>query len=249
MERDPLIRFDCVRLGYGRNIVLDNLNLAIGRGDFLGIIGPNGVGKTTLLKAVLGFIRPLSGEITAGEDMRCGYVMQRQSLDDIFPFTAWEVALMGRYGRVKPFQRINRADRNHVEEALEEAGVIGLKDGLFRTLSGGQKQRVLIARALTSEPDVLLLDEPTSDLDVKGEEEVMDLIEEIHRTRKMGVILVSHLLDVVLNRVNQIMFLNQEDNRVFPVEKVAEPDFLSRVYNLPLEVLEVQGKRFVVHKE
>ena len=239
MEHDALIRFDRVRLGYGRNIVLDHLNLAIGRGGFLGIIGPNGVGKTTLLKAILGFIRPLSGEITTGKDMRCGYVMQRQSLDDIFPLTAWEVALMGRYGRVKPFQRISRADRTRVEEALEEAGVLGLKSELFRTLSGGQKQRVLIARALASEPDVLLLDEPTSDLDVKGEEEVMDLIEEIHHSRNMGVILVSHLLGVVLNRVHQIMFLNQVDNRVFPTEKIAEPDFLSRVYNLPLQVFQL----------
>jgi ABC-type Mn2+/Zn2+ transport system ATPase subunit len=249
MTNETIVSFNNVRLGYGRTVVLDDLNLVVKRGDFLGIIGPNGIGKTTLLKAILGLIRPISGEIVADKSVRFGYVMQRQSLDDIFPFTAWEVALMGRYGHLGPLKRIRSADRDRVEQSLREAGVLDLRRKLFRDLSGGQKQRVLIARALASDPDVLVLDEPTSDLDVKGGEQVMDLIDAIHRSKSLGVVLVSHLLDVVLNHVRQIMFLNHEENRIFPIEKVAEPGFLSHVYDFPLEVVEVCGKRFVMRIE
>ncbi len=245
MDTGQLIRFENVTLGYGRDVVLQGLDITISRGDFLGIIGPNGVGKTTLLKAILGLVRPLSGRIETAPDMRCGYVKQRQSLDDIFPFSVWEVALMGRYGSLKPFRRTRGSDRERVEDSLRIAGVLDLKERLFRTLSGGQKQRVLIARALASEPDVLLLDEPTSDLDVKGEEQVMGLIERIHHSRNVAVVLVSHLLGVVLNHVHLIMFLNHEEHQCYPIEKVEDPEFLSRVYNYPLRVRKVGGKRFV----
>jgi len=232
--REPLIRFRSVALGYGKRTVLEDVNLDILRGEFLGVIGPNGAGKTTLLRSILGLLRPRAGKIEAPEGFRTGYVMQRQQLDTRFPFTVEEIVRMG--GK----------DARLVSEGLEITGTAPLRGRLYRDLSGGQKQRVLLARALAGAPDVLILDEPTNDMDIQGEHQVMTLLRELQRSRGVTVILVSHLLHVVLNFTDRIAFLVQGRAHVHTVDELASGDLLAGMYGLPVEVGTSRGKRYLI---
>jgi len=243
---ETLIRFEDAALGYGGRTVLDHVDATVERGDFLGVIGPNGSGKTTMLRCMLGSMRPLSGRVRVAEGLRFGYVIQRQALDTLFPLTAVAVAEMGRNARLGPGRRPGRADGEIVERSLEIVGMSALGGTLFRELSGGQKQRVLLARALASEPDILLLDEPTNDLDVSGETRIMDLIHEIHHSRGITVVIVSHLLHVVLNHVDRMMFIMNGAVRIHTIEEVLSRGFLSGLYGVDIQVNVVNGKRCIV---
>jgi ABC-type Mn2+/Zn2+ transport system ATPase subunit len=241
-----IVRFQDVSLGYGRRLVLEALTFEIRRGDFLGIIGPNGVGKTTLLRGILGLIGPRAGRISVRDKMQYGYVMQRHFLDTLFPFTVNDVVRMGRLGRKRSWERLDQEDRRQVEEALETSGLTDLRHQLFRELSGGQKQRTLIARALASQPDVLLLDEPTNDMDVKGENQVMGLLQDIQRKTGVTVVLVSHLLHVVLNYAERLMFLVDRRVSIHSVEELVSKDLLSQIYGFPIRVGQSEGKRYLI---
>jgi ABC-type Mn2+/Zn2+ transport system ATPase subunit len=173
-------------------------------------------------------------------------VIQRQSLDPLFPLSVREVVEMGRYPRLGLTKRLGAGDREAVERSLEIVGMHDERDSAFRDLSGGQKQRVLIARALASEPDMMLLDEPTNDLDISGETRVMDLIHEIHHKSGITVAIVSHLLHVVLNHVDRLMFLTGGEATIHPIEAVLEGDFLSQLYGVGVSVNVVNGKRYIV---
>jgi len=249
MANDTIVRFHEVTLGYGENVVLEAVNFAIRRGDFLGIIGPNGAGKTTLLRAVLGLIRPMTGRISKAENLRYGYVMQRQNLDTLFPFTVGDIVRMGRLGHKRAWQRTSQEDSALVEEALVVAGIVELEDHLYRELSGGQRQRTLIARALAAQPDVLLLDEPTNDMDAKGENQIMSLIQNIQKNMEVTIVLVSHLLHVVLNYAEKLMFLADGRVHLHPIEELLTTDLLSRIYGFPIRVGQVGGKRYLLAGE
>jgi ABC-type Mn2+/Zn2+ transport system ATPase subunit len=243
---DTLIRFEHVALGYGGGAVLDDVSFTIERGDFTGVIGPNGSGKTTILRAVLGSLKPLRGRISVSPGIRFGYVIQRQSLDPLFPLSVAEVVEMGRYPRLSVTRSLGRGDREAVERSLEMVGMDEMRGLPFRDLSGGQKQRALLARALAAEPNVMLLDEPTNDLDVSGETRIMDLIHEIHHKRGITVVIVSHLLHVVLNHVDRLMFLRSGSLSIHPIEEVLERGFLSNLYGVGVSVNVVNGKRYIV---
>ena len=205
---DEIITFTDVSLGYHKKSILDDLCFSISSGDFLGIVGTNGSGKTTILKGMLGLLRPLQGQIATKADLNFGYVIQRQQLDTIYPISLWDIVMMGRYGRMGILGRAKDGDRSKVRQAMELTGIYELKNKHCSELSGGQLQRLLIARAIASEPDVMLLDEPTNDMDIKGEEQIMQLLKQIHSELGITIIMVSHLLHVVLNYVNKIIFLN-----------------------------------------
>jgi ABC-type Mn2+/Zn2+ transport system ATPase subunit len=245
-DHDPIIRFDGAALGYGRRAVLDEVTFSIERGDFLGIIGPNGSGKTTVLRAILGGLRPQRGGVIVTPGIRFGYVIQRQSLDPLFPLTVGEVVEMGRYPHLGLTRRISRRDREAIDHSLEMAGLDEMQDIPYRDLSGGQKQRALLARALASEPDVLLLDEPTNDLDVSGETRIMDLIHDIHHRENITVVIVSHLLHVVLNHVDRLLFMKDGRAILHDIEQVMESGFLSDFYGVKVEVSMVNGRRSII---
>lgn len=244
--RDPIIRFDRVTLGYGRRAILDRITFPIENGDFMGIIGPNGSGKTTVLRAILGSLRPQSGTVDVTTGIRFGYVIQRQSLDPIFPLTVGEVVEMGRYPLLGLTRRISRRDRDVIDHALEMTELADMQGAPYRDLSGGQKQRALIARALASEPDILLLDEPTNDLDVSGETRIMDLIHDIHHREGITVVIVSHLLHVVLNHVDRLLFIKDGHATLHDIDQVMESGFLSEFYGVEVAVSMVNGKRSIV---
>ena len=197
---DALISFQDVALGYDGVPVLEGLVLDVHRGDFLALVGPNGCGKSTILKGMAGILEPLRGRISReidGRPVRFGYVPQRETIEMVFPLTVFQVALMGTYGRVGPGRPVTHAERELVRGCLDDVGLGDLQRKPFPVLSGGQRQRVLIARALAAEPDLLLLDEPLSGIDLRAAQVIMDLIERLHRERRLTIVMVSHHLKVL----------------------------------------------------
>ena len=231
VDNNTKIEFSDVSLGYRKKVVVRHLNLTVEHGSLWAFIGPNGSGKTTLLRAMLGFIKPGHGSIAGKGDIRFAYCKQRQSLDDIFPLTVQEAVLMGRVALIGPLGKVSSADIDKVKECLDICSIAGLKNEQLRTLSGGQKQRVLIARALAAEPNFLLLDEPTTDLDIKGTHEILSLLTDINTRMGLTVVLVSHEIQVALQYARQFLFL-QSDGTALPVsrEKITDA-FLSDFFS------------------
>ena len=197
---DVLFALRDVSLGYDGVPVLEQVSLEIERGEFQALLGPNGAGKTTLLRGVLELLKPLAGRIEYGFDRLAnppGYVPQRETLDPIFPLTVFEVVLMGTYARMSPIRPIRAPQRQMARDCLERVGLAELAGKQFWALSGGQKQRVLIARALASQPEILVLDEPTSGVDRMSERAIVDLITKLNREANLTVLLVSHHLEAI----------------------------------------------------
>jgi ABC-type Mn2+/Zn2+ transport system ATPase subunit len=242
-----LLTFDRVSLGYGRRTVLSDLSFTLNAGDYIGLVGPNGAGKTTLLQAILGALPAREGTITVHrKSLTFGYVPQAQTMDDHFPLTALDIVLMGRYRGLGLLRRPSVSDRERAREALDQVKVPDLADRLFREMSGGQKQRTLMARALVCDPDVLVLDEPTNDMDIAAEHATMELIDRLHAERGLLVLMVSHMLNVVANHVRQVALLGGSHFRMGPVEAIVRADTLESLYGLPLRVIEFEGKRVVL---
>ena len=236
----PTIDLQNICFTYGGEPILCEVDLSIARGEFLGLIGPNGSGKSTLLKIVLGLLRPTEGEVRlfgqpaaqCNERWRIGYVPQRLSTFDAqFPATVAEVVGMGRFARLGPFRRPQAADREAVERALAAVGMIPFRDRRIGQLSVGQQQRAFIARALATEAELLILDEPTAAVDAATQEEFYHLLEGLNRDRGMTIMLVEHDLAMVAAHVASIALLNRRIVfRGSPAEYAAR-DFLHGVYD------------------
>ena len=224
---------------FDSKVILENVNLIVREKDFLGVIGPNGGGKTTLLKVILGLIKPSRGEVKVfGEPPEkgrkyIGYVPQKSIFDQYFPITALEVVLMGLCNKKKIFERYTKEDIKKAEKALELVEMLEYKDMQIGELSGGQQQRVFIARALVSEPKLLLLDEPTVGVDILIQEEFYELLKELNRN--MAIIMVSHDISAISIYVKQIACLNRKlyyhDDKEIPKEELEE------IYHCPIEML------------
>ena len=193
---------------YQKTEVLENVNLTIKDDDFLAIIGPNGGGKSTLLKLILGLLPLQSGTIEKNiENNQVGYVPQNTNLNIDFPITALEVVLMGHISSKK---RLFGYSKDEISCALESLTQVGMKDFANKKigdLSGGQRQRVFIARALCSNPKIMLLDEPTASIDVKGQQEIYELLRELNKT--ICIVVVSHDLSILLNYAKNVAHINR----------------------------------------
>src|SRR3972149_10496784 len=186
MKNDVIIKFSHATIAYQQRPALEDISLEIRQGEFVGIIGPNGSGKTTLLKAVLGLICPDKGSVRifdcACHKLRChhkakiGYIPQKEQIDPNFPVTVMETVMMGRYSSIGLLRRPSKPDKGLVETALREVGMNEYEDAPLGHLSGGQQQRVLIARALVQQPEVLLMDEPTTGIDPPTQHSIIRLI-------------------------------------------------------------------------
>jgi len=246
----PLITFDHVTLGYGSTVVLRDISFTIFEGDYFGMVGPNGAGKTTLLRAVLGTLKPLAGTLTVakkdGTPVRFGYVPQRDTVDYIMPYTVEEVVMMGRYRQIGLLKRPGKRDWEVVRRCLQHVDIDNLREVPFKELSGGQKQRTLIARALASEPDVLMLDEPTNGMDLPSRISILELIRQLHDNDRLTVIMVSHLLDDVANHVKRIALVERTFFQVGDVEEILTAENLSTLYEMPVTVSNVQGGKVIL---
>ena len=241
-----LVRFDHATLGYGRRVVLSDLTFEIPEGDFLGLVGPNGAGKTTILRAILGTLEPVAGTVARLPDLRFGYVPQRDQVDYGFPLRVLDVVLMGRYYRVGIGRRPRREDRDRALGALDSVGIRELAEEPLTRLSGGQKQRTLIARALVGEPNLLVLDEPTTGMDLVSTTQILGLVRELHERSGLTVLMVSHALNEIANYVRRIALVQEGSFRIGAVDEVLNERTLSELYGIPVEVDSFSGHRIVL---
>ncbi len=231
---------DTVSFGYTPNqLALKNISLNIHPGDYLGLIGPNGGGKTTLLKIMLGLLKPQSGEVRLfgvplnkfKDWSKIGYVPQKATqLDHQFPASVREVVEFGRVAAVGVGHPLARADRVAVEAALEKVGMLPYADTLIGDLSGGQQQRVLIARALVSNPEIIFLDEPTVGVDMKNQEQFYALLKKLNQELQVTLVLVSHDIDVIANEATELACINQELVYHGVPKNFFAPDYLQKLY-------------------
>ena len=197
-----MITLKNVTFKYKNEIILDNINLEIEKKDYIAIIGPNGGGKTTLIKLILGLLKPTSGEIILNTK-KIGYVPQYTNFSLDIPITILDVVLQGRLSKYKFFY--TKEDKEIAKQKLKLVNMLEYKDKKISNLSGGERQRVLIARALASNPDVLILDEPTSAIDIKGQKEIYKILKEL----KMTKIIISHDINILLEGVNKVAFVSK----------------------------------------
>lgn len=233
-----ILTLDSVAVGYDRHAVLSNVNLAFKRGSFTGLLGANGSGKSTLIRTILGIVPPLAGRMefkpVEGRESVLGYVPQRESLDPIFLLSSFEVVLMGVCGRVRPGRWIGKDERDWARHCLQQTGAAELGRMQFSELSGGQKQRVLIARALAARPDFLLLDEPTSGIDVTVKQAIMELLRRIHQEQRQTILMASHDFPVVRQYVQHVVWLRDGKILEGPPAELLARDKMEAILDLEM---------------
>ena len=236
---EKLIDIEHVTAAYGNKTVLRDISLTVWKGDFLGIIGPNGGGKTTLLKVILGLLPPVSGMIRFYEDgqmvpsLRIGYLPQLNNIDKKFPISVREVVTSGLASEKPLFRSYSASQKQRVEEVLGKMGLEDLAGRAIGELSGGQLQRVLLGRSIVSRPQVLILDEPNSYVDKRFESHFYILLDEINK--ESAIILVSHDIGTVLAMVKNIACVN-ETLHYHPGADVSE-EWLGEKYACPIELI------------
>lgn len=215
---ENIIELEHVSFAYQSELILKDITFAVHRGDYLGIVGPNGGGKTTVLKIILGLLEPTQGTVKLfgkpsnefTQRNRLGYVSQKLAvIDRQFPATVEEVVAMGRYAHVGLLRRLKKSDRVAIDQALEQVEMQDYKKRLIGDLSGGQQQRVFIARALAAQPEVLILDEPTVGVDVHTQEQFYALLRQLNTDLQLTLVLVTHDLDVVAKETTELACINQ----------------------------------------
>lgn len=232
----PLIEVENVTFGYGREVILDEVSLAVRSGDFLAILGPNGGGKSTLLKLILGLLAPWSGSVRRRTSQRrgtLGYVPQFARFDKEFPLTVEEVVRMGRLGLRGPLRRYRAEDAQAVAVELDRFGLARHAATPIGDLSGGQLQRTLIARAMVAEPEILFLDEPMASLDPETREVLVDTLTELNAA--IPVVVVTHDLTPFGGAVRQIACVNRRLYYHSHGELTSE--MLEEVYGCPVELV------------
>ncbi|MFZ2641910.1 MAG: metal ABC transporter ATP-binding protein [Verrucomicrobiia bacterium] len=205
----PLIELRDCAFGYGGTTVVECPDFTLRRGDFMAVLGPNGGGKTTLLRGLLGVLKPMRGQVQCADALTFGYVPQREDIDPVWPVSAMEVTLMGAYRRARwrmglPLPPI---EHERASACLTRVGADAFRRKLFAELSGGQKQRVLMARALMTQPDVLVLDEPASGFDLAAQRDLLELLCRMHDAEGLTILVVSHHfagLQPLVNRVSWV---------------------------------------------
>ena len=229
-EMEPIIKLENISAAYDGRIVLNDVNLTVAADDYLGIIGPNGGGKTTLIKIILGLKKQTSGKIRFYRDgkevknITMGYLPQYSKIDKDFPISVYEVVLSGLASQKKIFRPYSRAQTQQVDKTLEEMQLEELKRRPINALSGGQLQRVLLARALVSSPDVIVLDEPNTYIDKNFQAQMYEMLGRINKQR--AIIIVSHDITEILDNVKHVACVNghlhYHESTDIPQEKLEE---------------------------
>jgi len=239
MKPEEVVRAKDIWVHYDSIPVLEGVSLSVTRGDFLGIIGPNGGGKTTLLKVLLGLIIPSHGQVRVmGQPpersrSKIGYVAQHNLFDRDFPINVRDTVLMGCNGTTGLIRRYSREDKDQAQEALKVVGMLSYQDHQIGKLSGGEQQRVFIARALVSQPKLLLLDEPTASVDPAVQTDFYELLERLKQD--ITIIMVSHDVSAISIYVDKIACLNHK--LFYHGSKELEAEVLEATYKCPVQMI------------
>ncbi|MDQ1334685.1 MAG: transporter ATP-binding protein [Thermodesulfobacteriota bacterium] len=237
--KTPAIDMKGVWFSYDKTPILKDVTLTLKQGDFLAILGPNGGGKTTLLKLLLGLLKPDRGVIKVlGESphdakYRVGYLPQNTDFNTTFPISVMDVAIMGRLSRYRIGKPYSRDDRSQVESALKQAGIWDYRHAPIGSLSGGQRQRVFIARALATDPEILFLDEPTASVDPDFEMGLFELLRELNR--KATIVIITHDVGVISRNVKSVACVNR--TLIFHEEGKITPEMLDMAYHCPVDLI------------
>jgi ABC-type Mn2+/Zn2+ transport system ATPase subunit len=239
-----IVALDNITVAYDRTPVLRDLSFHVHSDQFTGIVGPSGSGKTTLLRTLLGALRPASGTVTRRSDLRLAYVPQLETVNWNFPVTVFECVLMART-RGRQWPRASKADKVEVSAVLERLGIAEVASRHIRELSGGQQQRMFLARALLSKPELLVLDEPTSGVDVSTRHDMLHLLADLHEDG-ISIVLTTHDLNGMAAHLPHLVTVNGRIIAEGTPHEVITPDVLERTFGARLEVLEHLGMPVVI---
>jgi len=218
MSVEPVIEVNNLNFSYNNISVLENISFAVQKGDYVGIIGPNGGGKSTLLKILVGLLNPQSGSIKIfGTDLQklkhrseIGYVPQRIAQENIsFPATVYEIVESGLIAKKGLSGDITEEDKQAIDKALEMANISNLKNRLMSSLSGGQRQRVYVTRALASDPKILILDEPFTGVDIVSQKDFYSFLKDLNTKNHLTILFVSHDIDTITTEIKTVLCLNR----------------------------------------
>jgi len=239
-----LVRLDDASAAYDRHVVLHDVDFHIHEDQFTGIVGPSGAGKTTLLRLLLGQLLPVSGTVTRRSDLRMAYVPQLETVNWNFPVTVMECVLMSRTrGRRLPWASAH--EKAEVHAILDRLGISGLAERHIRELSGGQQQRMFLARALLRQPQLLLMDEPTSGVDVSTRHDVLHLLADLHE-EGVAIVLTTHDLNGMAAHLPHLVCVNHRIVADGTPAQVITPQVLEETFGARMEVLEHLGMRVVI---
>jgi zinc transport system ATP-binding protein len=252
-SRREMIAVERVWAGYHGQVVLEDVSLSVKEGDFVGLIGPNGGGKTTLLRVILGLLTPYRGTVRLlGKPVRegrkyVGYVPQGVEFDHDFPINVWQVVQMGRLGKRGLVRRYRSEDDGVVAEALRSVDMLNQRNRPLGELSGGQRQRVYIARALATEAQVLLLDEPATSVDPQVSASIYELLQELNQ--EMAILMVTHDMAVVSAYIKSVGCLNRR--LFYHGDEKLTSEILEEAYQCPVEMIAhgVPHRVFADHEE
>ncbi len=242
---DYLVRTEDATFGYDASPVLEDVTLTVGPRAFIGVVGPSGSGKTSLLRLLIGTAIPQRGTVTRRPDVAVAYVPQLETVNWNFPVTVAECVLMARTGRTLPWP--TRHERAEVRRVLDRLGIGALAERHIRELSGGQQQRMFIARALLRRPQLLLMDEPTTGVDITSRHDMLHLLGEIN-AEGVAILLTTHDLNGVAAHLPQLVALNRTVLAVGSARDVITGPVLERTFGAPIEVLEHLGMPVVLDR-
>jgi ABC-type Mn2+/Zn2+ transport system ATPase subunit len=233
---EALITLSNLSIGYNSQPVMSGISLSIARDSFIAFLGANGSGKTTLMKTLLGLLPPVAGRIhtaaSTGAPLVFGYVPQSNRFDPIYLLTGFDVALMGAYGRILPGRLVPPGERALARQCLGAAGAEEFAHQRFAKLSAGQKKRVLIARALMTCPDVLILDEPTAGVDITATRAVLDFISQIRKERRITVLLATHDFALVRQYAQQVLWFHHGKMHHGAADELLSLDRMAEIFEM-----------------
>lgn len=250
-----LIDLSSITVKYGEVTALSEIDLTIEEGEFVGIIGPNGSGKTTLLKLILGLLKPTSGQMTIFDQAhslrgrlrsQIGYIPQYQQIDKYFPIKVFDVVMMGRISQLGFFHQPKKRDREVVLNALEKVSMSEYAQTPFGQLSSGQQQRIAFARVLAQEARMLLLDEPTSGIDLAQQHNLLSLIDQLHQVERITILYVAHEISILSRYIDKIICLNKRLHCVGPPDEVLTPGILEPLLQTQVKVIPYQDYSFFI---
>lgn len=246
--KETILSLENVSFSYGERQALQKVNLTISKGDFLGLVGPNGGGKTTLIKIILGLLKPDEGEVkilnqeisSFDKWHTIGYVPQKaNSFNKGFPATVFELVSMGLTAKIGYFRFMTKKDKEKVAQAIREVGMENYMHENIGNLSGGQQQRVFIARAIVGDPEILILDEPTVGVDYKNVEKFYDLLDRLNEERGLTLLLITHDTGAMTEHANKVACLNKTlhfHGKTKEYTSLTDED-LARIYGHPVQIV------------